>query len=161
MNKTVILLGGNVGNTELVFQEANVHIDQDLGRIVKESSVYRTDAWGVEDQPAYLNQVIVVETNLSPQEVLAGCLSIEKKLGRDREEEKRWHSRILDLDVLFYENEIINTEDLIVPHPRISERNFVLVPLSEIMPEYLHPVHNKTIREILKESSDKLRVSKI
>lgn len=157
-NKVVLGLGGNEGDVEQNLKKAHELISKFIGKIVLESSIYRTKAWGVESQPDFLNQNIQVKTELSPAQVLVLCLKIEKKLGRVRLE--KWHSRIIDIDILFYEDQIIKMENLIVPHPYIQDRNFVLDPLIEILPNYLHPVFKKTVLMLKKECKDQLLTSK-
>jgi 2-amino-4-hydroxy-6-hydroxymethyldihydropteridine diphosphokinase len=111
----------------------------------------------VEDQPIFLNQVIAVETKLSAQRVLQDILKIELVLGRIRGQ--RWGSRVIDIDILYYNNDIIHSEDLQVPHPYIQERNFTLIPLAEIAADYIHPIFKKTNKELLDESKDPLKVN--
>lgn len=151
-----ILLGGNLGNREENLAQAKKHIEQKIGSIVQESSVYETKAWGVENQPDFLNQVILVETNLSPQQVLSDNLAIEKILGRVRHQ--KWHERTIDIDILYAEHSIINEENLKIPHPFIQERKFTLVPLAEISPNFVHPILNKTQKELNELCYDELPV---
>ena len=129
-------------------------IEQQIGMIVKKSSIYETEAWGFDAEQNFLNQAVVVETRLSAHEVLDKALSIEAQLGRVRTG-NGYASRTMDIDILFVDDKCIDTPDLVVPHPRIHQRNFVLVPLCEIMPDYVHPKMNKTIANLLKTSSDK------
>ena len=117
-----ILLGGNLGNRKENLNQAKKHIQKIIGSIVSESSIYETKAWGVEDQPNFLNQVILVETTLSPQTVLSENLQIEKVLGRVRHQ--KWHERTIDIDILYAEDLILNEDNLKIPHPFIQERKF-------------------------------------
>ena len=158
MNITFLQTGTNLGDRLINLEEANNKIEERVGKIIAISSIYETEAWGVTDQPLFLNQVLQIETTLSAQEVLETILAIELEMGRIRIE--RWAERLIDIDVLFYNNEIIKDENLIVPHPRIQERNFVLKPLIEIVPNLVHPIFNKTMIELLEMSTDKLRVYK-
>ena len=161
-NKRVVLsLGGNIGNIKQVFKDAINSLEKEIGGLDLLSSLYKTKAWGVENQPDFLNQVVVMNTNLHPKEVLKICLDVEKQKGRDRSEKKKWQERVIDIDVLFYENEIIKTKELVIPHPYIQERNFVLFPLAEIIPDFLHPLLGNTVLELKKKSTDKLQVIKI
>ena len=158
MNITFLQTGTNLGDRLINLEEANNKIEERVGKIIAISSIYETEAWGVTDQPLFLNQVLQIETRLSAQEILETILAIELEMGRIRIE--RWAERLIDIDVLFYNNEIIKDENLIVPHPRIQERNFVLKPLIEIVPNLVHPIFNKTMIELLEMSTDKLRVYK-
>jgi len=160
-NKSVVLsLGGNIGDVKRVLEDAISCLEKRVGKLVLASEIYKTEAWGVEDQPDFLNQTIVLETSLTPHEVLEICLNVEKELGRDRMVKKKWQERVVDIDVLFYEDEVIDSIDLILPHPYLHERNFVLVPLAEIIPEFVHPILKETIFDLKESSSDKLQVIK-
>ncbi len=158
-NKVVLSLGGNIGNVKQVFKDAVVCIEKDVGFIIQCSSLYKTKAWGVENQPDFFNQVIVLESSKIALEILKKCLKIESQLGRVRKE--KWHERIIDIDVLFYNDELINSKELIVPHPFLHERNFILYPLAELMPNFIHPSIKKSIKELKNKSNDKLAVIKI
>ena len=153
----VILLGSNLGDRQGLMQQAAQRLSAEVGRITSFSSYYETKAWGNEAQPDFLNQVLVCETELGAIEVLTQCLSIEKKSGRDRIE--KWGSRTIDIDILYFENEIIATPDLKIPHPFLHERRFTLVPLVEVLPDYVHPVFNFSNKELLERCSDELEVS--
>ncbi len=157
-NQLILSLGGNRGDIKKTFLSARNMITQEVGSIIKESSIYQTQAWGVENQADFLNQVIIVETKLSPETILEKCLAIEMELGRKRM--KRWRERTIDIDLLFFNSEIIQTENLQIPHPRISERNFILHPLTEIIPDFIHPILNKSIKYLKNECSDDLKVFK-
>lgn len=127
--------------------------------ITQKSSVYETAAWGYTDQPAFYNQVIVLQTTLSATELLSCILDIEKKCGRIRKE--KMGPRTVDIDILLFNNEIIHEETLTVPHPALAQRRFALVPLNEVAPDYIHPVLKKTISAMLKDCHDELFVHKI
>ena len=129
--------------------------------MIKASSLYKTKAWGYENQPDFINQVLIFKSHLKPNELLKICLAIEKKLGRKRIEGVNWQERGIDIDILFYEKEIIDSIDLKIPHPYLHQRNFVLFPLAEIIPDFIHPLLNKTIDELKKSCEDKLKVIKI
>ena len=136
-NKVVLSLGGNIGDVQQVFELARIQLEKRIGELVISSSLYSTKAWGIENQSDFLNQVVVILTECAPLEVLEFCLIIEEELGRVRKE--KWHERIIDIDVLFYEDKIIDSTNLILPHPYIQDRNFILHPLVEIMPGFIHP----------------------
>lgn len=157
MNETYLLTGGNMGDRLQHLEQAIAAIEHQVGNVVKKSSVYETAAWGFTAQPAFLNQVLCVNSELRPDELLRTLLGIEQQLGRKRFE--KMGPRTIDLDILFYGNQIISTKDLIVPHPRIAERRFVLTPLNEIAAGFVHPVFKKTIRELLDECHDTLEVT--
>lgn len=140
-------IGSNLGNREENCLNSIRLIEERDIRVLKRSSLYETEPWGVEDQPMFINMAIEAETELSPLELLRVLKSIEKSMGRVQTE--RWGPRIIDLDILFYNNLILETPELTIPHPYIKERPFVLIPLSEIAPEFEHPVLKKRIKELL------------
>jgi 2-amino-4-hydroxy-6-hydroxymethyldihydropteridine diphosphokinase len=129
-------LGGNVGDVRLSFERAIALLcDGAAVRLVARSSDYRTSPWGVTDQPPFLNAAIAVATQLSPHDLFARALDAERKLGRDRAHELRWGPRTIDLDLLAYDDLVLHDERLTLPHPRLFERAFVLLPLAEIAPD--------------------------
>lgn len=134
-------------------------INNRIGPVQKKSAVYETESWGVTGDPDYLNQVIFLKTELPAVTVLSEILAIETELGRMRY--KKWASRLIDIDILFYNNEIINEPGLQVPHPQLHHRRFTLEPLTEIAPEFIHPAFNKTLAELKKELNDSLIVKKL
>lgn len=158
MNKSHLLLGSNLGNSKQQLQTAIKYIQQKIGKVVRASGLYATAAWGNTNQPDFLNQVIVIETILTASETLQDVLSIEKKMGRIRTIKNA--PRIIDIDILFFNKAIIQERDLIVPHPEIQNRRFVLVPLNEISPMFKHPLFGKTIHQLLLECPDQLNVKK-
>ncbi|MDT8411149.1 MAG: 2-amino-4-hydroxy-6-hydroxymethyldihydropteridine diphosphokinase [Vicingaceae bacterium] len=157
-NQLILSLGGNQGDIKKTFISAKNNIAQEIGTIIKESSIYQTQAWGVENQADFLNQVIIVETKHTATTILEKCLAIETELGRKRMQ--RWGERTIDIDLLFFNSEIIQTENLQIPHPRISERNFILYPLEEVLPNFIHPVLNKSINQLKINCIDDLKVFK-
>ena len=159
MNSTYLLLGSNMGNSTELLSKAIEQIENKIGPLLLSSNLYATAAWGNTSQPDFLNQVIKVATHLAAAETLAIILSIEKNMGRIRTTKNA--PRIIDIDILFFNNEIINQSDLIVPHPEIQNRRFVLTPLQEIAPQMIHPVLNKTIEQLLSQCPDQLAVKKI
>lgn len=156
---TVILLGTNLGNKVSMLDKAKKSIQNKVGDLVKISSVYETAAWGNTDQPSFLNCILQVSTHLAPAELLNSLLTIEADLGRIRE--KKWAPRTIDLDILYYEKEIISTDNLIIPHPQIQNRRFTLVPLCEISPDFIHPVLGLSNLELLSACLDQSDVVKI
>lgn len=159
MNTAYILLGSNEGNRQEHLLKALKLINTEAGAIWEQSEVYITMAWGNTEQPDFLNQVLCLHTSLAPQQLLETLLGIEKKLGRSRNGIK-WMQRIIDIDILFYDALILQTPELIIPHPFIQERRFALVPLLEIASEYIHPVLKKNIRALVNECRDPLEVKK-
>lgn len=157
MNRLVLLLGGNMGDREAVFNSAIDEIADKVGEVKITSSLFETEAWGFETENLFLNQVVVVDTDKSAEECLSITQSIEKNLGRVRHKE-RYSSRVIDIDLLFYNSDIINSTDLEIPHPRIQERNFVLQPLNQIMADFIHPVLDKKISTLNDECADDCKV---
>ena len=154
-----LLLGSNLGDRHAWLRRAIEHIETDVAPVLKRSSVYETQSWGKTDAPNYLNQVIELNTELSAQAILRKILHIESVLGRKREE--KWGSRIIDIDMLFYGSNKIAMPGLNVPHPELHNRMFTLAPLSEIAPDLVHPVFNKTIFDLKSELKDNLHVKKL
>lgn len=159
MKRVYLLLGSNEGDREQWLRDAITQVATNCGTIIRMSSMYSTAAWGLEDQPDFLNMALAIDTRLSPTNLLVIIQEIEKDLGRQRL--VKWGQRTLDIDILFYGNEIINHSDLKVPHPSLQDRRFALVPLSEIAPDFIHPVVNKTITALLDECLDTLEVHKL
>lgn len=159
MNVVFLGLGTNLGNRQKNLNDAVAEIREQIGKVVTISSVYETEPWGFKSESQFLNIVIKVETLLNPSAVLEAILRIELFLGRVRGE-NQYSSRIIDIDILFYEDQVIDSSDLKVPHPKLQERKFVLVPLCEIEPEMVHPVLKKTMVLLFKECEDKSEVRK-
>lgn len=145
-------LGSNLGNRAENLLTAQRLIEEQVGKIRSKSSIYETAAWGITEQDAFLNQVIEVETSFSPSAVLHLVLKIEKDMGRIRA--IKWGERSIDIDVLYYNDEVISTENLAIPHPFIQERKFVLVPLCEISQDFIHPKLKQTNLELFEKCQD-------
>jgi 2-amino-4-hydroxy-6-hydroxymethyldihydropteridine diphosphokinase len=158
MNEVYLLTGGNIGDRQRYLLQARSDIEKRCGDIIRESSLYETAAWGNEQQEAFLNQVLKVQTKQTPGHVLETILQIEEHLGRKRE--LKYGPRTIDIDILFFNNEVINQPGLVIPHPEIQHRRFVLVPLNEISPHKMHPLLKKTIAQLLAECPDPLAVNK-
>ncbi len=156
MNRAYILLGTNLGDKMDNLQESISLIEKSLIVIISKSSVYETAAWGNTNQDNFYNQVIEVNTELSATDLLKTLLQIETQMGRVRNQ--KWEARIIDLDILYFNHEIIDTENLKVPHPYLHVRRFTLAPLVQIAPEFLHPVFNKTNTVLLENCSDNSEV---
>lgn len=156
---TFLLLGTNQGDRKKNLKVARNAIEVSVGPIVKASSIYRTAAWGKTDQPDFLNQALEVETDSPAVEVLDEILSIEKTMGRRREE--KWGERIMDIDILLYESQILESSQLVIPHPELPNRRFALEPLTEIAGDVTHPVLKLKIREMLEKCLDPLEVHRI
>jgi len=160
MSKAYLLLGSNIGNREYYFSDAEKLIEQEVGKVIKGSGLYETEPWGIKSKDLFLNKVLLVETNLKPLKILENILEIELKLGRIRSDIK-YSSRTIDIDILFVDDLVFNSETLIIPHPQIANRRFALIPLAEVCPEFIHPVLSKTITQLLMECKDKLEVRKV
>lgn len=162
MCKVYLGLGSNQGDRFHYIQQAIQAIEQEIGPIRKSSSYYETEPWGFKDKNSFINQVIEVSTDLSPDKILTRILLIEKHLGRDRQVgSQQYSSRIIDIDILFYENQIVSIPNLAIPHPQMHQRSFVLNPMFEIAPDFIHPVFNKSIEAILNNCTDDLFVRKL
>ena len=151
----ILLLGGNIGERAATLQNAKDAILKVCGPILKSSQIYETQAWGVENQQDFLNQVVVVDSNENPFIFLFQLLQIEKDLGRIRFE--KWGERVIDIDILFIDQDIIESRSLTVPHIEVQNRNFALAPLAEIMPDLIHPILKKSISDLLEECKDHLK----
>ena len=151
-----LLLGGNLGDRLQKLTQAREKLAQEVGNFLGQSAIYETAAWGVTDQPSFLNQVLHLETALPPLELLFKINQIEADLGRQRHE--RWHARTIDIDILYYANEVMDSQRLTLPHPQLHHRKFTLIPLAEIAPTLVHPILKKNNLELLQACDDECTV---
>jgi len=158
MNKAYLLIGGNMGDRLVNLKEVITLLNDTAGSIEQASSIYETAPWGNTQQPAFLNQALLLSTSYDANELLKIALGIEAKMGRIRS--IPLGPRIMDIDIIYFNNEIIETKQLTIPHPHLSKRNFVLIPLVEIAPHYIHPLLNKKNSILLAESTDESLVHK-
>jgi len=158
MNKVYLLIGGNMGDRMANLAEAIHLINQKIGPIQLTSSIYETAAWGNTNQPDFLNQALMLETLLDAETMMHQLLNIEIGMGRKRD--IPMGPRTIDLDIVYFNDLVIENELITIPHPKIAERRFVLMPLAEIAPQFLHPVLNKTNEVLLKDCGDSLAVYK-
>jgi 2-amino-4-hydroxy-6-hydroxymethyldihydropteridine diphosphokinase len=156
MNTSVILLGSNTGNTRKHLEEATSYLSELAGEVVTASHYYETEPWGHRDQPFFLNRILVIRTRLSARQLLTEMMRIEEKMGRFRR--MKWEPRVIDLDILYFNDAVISEPGLSVPHPHLHERRFTLVPLAEILPSMVHPVLKKSNKELLEALQDDLLV---
>ncbi|MNK04678.1 Bifunctional folate synthesis protein [compost metagenome] len=155
-----LLLGTNLGDRAKNLNTAIAFIEEEIGAIFAKSSVYETAAWGKTDQPGFLNQAVGLRSGLEPLPLLKLLLAIEQKMGRVRLE--RWGERLIDIDIIFYgEAIILDSSDLILPHPEMHKRRFVLEPLNEIAENFIHPIFKEKVSSILSNLSDELTVEKL
>jgi len=159
MNKAYLLTGGNTGNREGYLQQAIELIGESCGKVEKQSALFETAAWGKTDQSSFLNQAVLLDTSKGPEELMQALLSIEAKMGRHRLE--KYGPRIIDIDVLLYNDMVLQSSVINLPHPELVNRRFALTPLAEIAPNVKHPILYKTIRQLLKECPDDLAVKRI
>lgn len=159
MNTAYLLLGSNTGDSRLMLNHAAQYIWTTVGPIKNASAVYRTAAWGDHDQPDFLNRILVIETSFTAEQTLGLILLCEKHMGRARTFKNA--PRIIDIDILFFNDEVIDSAELTIPHPEIQNRRFVLEPMAEIAPALIHPVFHKTLHQLLQECTDRLNVQKI
>jgi 2-amino-4-hydroxy-6-hydroxymethyldihydropteridine diphosphokinase len=157
--KIHLLIGSNMGDRKAYLAQATAEIGQKVGKVTQKSRLYETQAWGLTNQPDFINQALEVETTLSPQETLTTILDIETNMGRTRAE--KWSERTIDIDILLFADVIVEEANLQIPHPRLPERNFALVPLMEIAGETEHPILKTTIEDIYMESTDTLDVLEV
>ena len=160
MHQVFLSIGGNLGNKRSNFDKVYTHIQNELGSIILRSSVYETPAWGFDAEDPFWNQVLCIETHLNPSEILEIINKIDAAFGRKRISEG-YSSREMDVDILYFDSEVFKTEDLNIPHPLLHNRLFVLVPLAEIAPDFVHPVLQLTSNEMLNICEDKSEIKKV
>ena len=151
-----LLLGSNLGNKLFYLKQACIAIDEEIGKVLQSSKIYETDAWGIEDQPSFLNQVIEVSSSLTPHQILEKINTLERTIGRIRH--GKWGSRVIDIDILYDGSESIQSKDLTIPHPQIQNRRFTLVPLCELDPNFIHPILKRSNQDLLDTCKDSLEV---
>jgi 2-amino-4-hydroxy-6-hydroxymethyldihydropteridine diphosphokinase len=154
MKKVFLGIGSNLGDRESNLNVTLERIEKNIGPVLKSSSVYETEPWGFESDNKFLNMVVIAETKLTPSGVLGAILMIETFLGRTRAG-KQYSSRIIDIDILLYEDAVLDEVSLKIPHPLMHERRFVMVPLCELEPEMVHPTLGKTFKSLLESCKDK------
>jgi 2-amino-4-hydroxy-6-hydroxymethyldihydropteridine diphosphokinase len=157
-NIVFVLLGGNIEPRLEYLQNAKNELEKHLGKLVNESSIFETEAWGFETKSKFLNMVLQFETEVDAVICLKTALEIELKLGRLRNADGTYSSRTIDIDLLYFNSEIIESKELIIPHPRIHLRRFTLIPLVEIAPEFVHPIKGITNKQMLSLCDDKTEV---
>jgi 2-amino-4-hydroxy-6-hydroxymethyldihydropteridine diphosphokinase len=157
MHTLVLSTGSNLGNRKENMESALLQIEKYIGKIIKFSAMYESSSWGYNSENRFYNQCVLVKTDKGLGDCLALSQEIENRFGRERVESE-YHDRILDIDILFYNEIIMETDLLQVPHPRMHKRKFVLIPLAEILPEMVHPVYQKTVRELLEQCEDPMEV---
>lgn len=158
MNKVYLLTGGNVGNRQQYLQESARLIETSCGKIINRSSIYETAPWGKTDQAAFLNQALELDTSMEAETLMKELLNIELAAGRARSE--KYGPRTIDIDILFFNDTVQSTPLVTIPHTQLAFRRFVLQPMNELAPAYIHPVLKKSIAQLLDECPDKLPVKK-
>jgi len=160
-NIVFILLGGNIEPRLKLMADAKFEIEKEVGDLLEESSIYESEAWGFSTDTSFFNQVLKVATLKDANEVLENVMEIETKLGRQRNENGEYAPRTMDIDILYFNSEIIDEEKLTVPHPRLQLRRFTLMPLAEIAPGFIHPLLKKSNEELLRVCDDKGNVQRL
>lgn len=158
INQLILLLGSNLGNRILNLEKSKLQLEEVFQKPIAISSVYETEAWGKTDQPNFLNQVIIFNVQIAAHDCLKNILQIEKKLGRERLE--KMGPRTIDIDILFFNDLIVRSNHLTIPHPHLQDRRFVLEPLNELIPNFVHPILNKSVQVMLQDCRDTLNVKK-
>ena len=156
LHQVYLLFGSNIGDRKGYLSFATNEISTRAGKILKRSSIYETAPWGVTNQDDYLNAAVLLQTSLSPESLFSVLKEIEQDAGRI--DQKKYAPRTLDIDILFYDDLVLNSKELIIPHPKLQLRRFALVPLEEIADKLIHPVLRKSMDELLKECPDNLEV---
>jgi 2-amino-4-hydroxy-6-hydroxymethyldihydropteridine diphosphokinase len=159
MPTAYLLLGSNLGDRAVILHDAIAQLHTMAGPVVALSGLYETAAWGLEEQPAFLNQAVQLCTTLAPEQLLAACQATEQQAGRERL--IRWGARTLDVDMLLYDSLVLDTPHLQLPHPRLPERRFALVPLADIAAREVHPTLHQTVAALLQACPDPLPVRRV
>lgn len=157
LHTAYLITGGNMGDRGANLRRAAQYLAERVGKIVLQSSLFETEAWGNTQQPSFYNQVLIIKTALQPQQLMHALLQIEKEMGRIRTVKNA--ARLIDIDMLYYDEIILDTEEVILPHKEIANRRFVLKPLVEVAPDYIHPVLLKSNSQLLKECKDVLEAN--
>jgi 2-amino-4-hydroxy-6-hydroxymethyldihydropteridine diphosphokinase len=160
MHTAILGIGGNLGDRQSNLELGRKWISTEIGTITRASAIYQTAAWGMDNAPDFYNQVLVVATPQTPHELMENCHHIEEKLGRERKVGE-YLSRKLDIDILTFDDEVIATESVKIPHPKMHERLFVLVPLAEVAPDWKHPKLGKTATELAKACDDEGKITRL
>ena len=162
MEKCYILFGSNQGEKTAIFEQACLYINNRCGKITALSAAYESEPWGFDSDEWFLNRLIELRTELQPDELMNELLHIENELGRVRHPDVNGYtSRTADLDILYYGNQVVNTERVVAPHPRLHLRRFALMPLCELIPDFVHPIFQLTQSELLELCPDKSTVNKL
>ncbi|MDR2407791.1 MAG: 2-amino-4-hydroxy-6-hydroxymethyldihydropteridine diphosphokinase [Bacteroidales bacterium] len=159
MHKVYFLVGGNLNNTRHKYEQLSTLLQKKIGKIIASSQFYKSPPWGFNSPSSFINQAVCMETSLTPIRLMKETQHIERLLGRKKNKTIQYEDRSMDIDIIFYDNISWNTADLHIPHPRMHLRNFVLTPLFEICPFFVHPVMNKDITTLKKECTDDAVVS--
>jgi 2-amino-4-hydroxy-6-hydroxymethyldihydropteridine diphosphokinase len=154
MELSYLILGGNIGDRLDYLHQGVELLSRDAGRITAKSSIYESEPWGFDDPHWFLNRVVAVETDLAPLTLLDCIQKIELTLNRTRIDNVRYAARTIDIDILFYGNHAINLPELIIPHPKIADRMFVLQPMTELAPDFIHPVLHRTMASLKEHCTD-------
>lgn len=149
-----LLLGSNLGDKHQNLETARFFLQKEVGLLVAQSAIYETAPWGLEEQPLFYNQLLILETELNPQTLLEKALHIEQKIGRERV--RKWDRRVIDIDILYFGSHVISEPNLQIPHPLLHQRRFALVPLAALAPDFQHPIFGISQAELLELCSDKL-----
>lgn len=155
-----LLLGANIGNRQIKLSEAIAAINKQAGKVLAVSFLYQTEPWGIAAQDPFLNIAVKIETILSPINLLNLLLSIEIQLGRTRNGPK-YGPRVIDIDIILFDNIVVDSPELTIPHPAIAQRMFTLAPLAQLAGNTIHPVLNKTISQLLQDCTDELKVNTV
>jgi 2-amino-4-hydroxy-6-hydroxymethyldihydropteridine diphosphokinase len=154
MAKVIISLGSNLGDSLTILKKAIVKINNQIGKVVCSSSFYQTKPWGFEAENEFVNAVVISESNKEPFSIMADLLRIEEEFGRTKSDNPGYTSRILDLDIIAIDEQLINSESLVIPHPHVSKRSFVLLPLAEVCPKWVHPLTKQGVMELIESLPD-------